>query len=358
MDHERRIAQAVSKLADLDIDALLVTDLTNVRYLTGFSGSSGQVVLSSSGATFLSDPRYRARAAGLVKGAQIVIYASQLKDELPSVVSATGATKLGVEAASMTIAERDELAAMLEGVEMVSTRNVIEELRRVKSTDEVEKIREAVRLADEAYEWIRDRLVPGVSERQIALDLEVRMRELGADGVSFEPIVGSGGLSAHIHHTASQREFEKGDLVLMDFGARVDGYCSDITRTVVIGPATDEQKRIYDVVLAAQAAGIAAITPGADCRGVDASARKVIDDAGYGETFAHGLGHGVGLDIHEAPRFAKISEDTLLEGDVVTVEPGVYVSDFGGIRTEDDVLVTADGPVVLNTAPRDRLIEL
>ncbi len=358
MDHEGRIQRVVAKLDELEVDALLITNLTNVRYLTGFSGSNGQVVVSRSGSTFLSDPRYRARAASLVTGADITIYGSQLKDELPGLIASLGVSKLGVEAASVTVAERDDVVGMLEGVEVVATKDAVEEFRRVKEPAEVEKIKEAVRLADEAYELIRDRLVPGVTERKIALDLEVAMREAGADDVSFEPIVGSGELSAHIHHTASPREFEKGDLVLMDFGARVDGYCSDITRTVVIGPATDEQKQIYSVVLAAQAAGIAAATSGAVCREVDATARKVIDDAGYGETFAHGLGHGVGLDIHEAPRFAKISEDSLLEGDVVTVEPGIYVSKLGGIRIEDDVLVTKEGPVVLNNAPKDRLIEL
>lgn len=358
MDHAGRIQRVVAKLDELQVDALLITNLTNVRYLTGFSGSNGQVVVARSGATFLSDPRYRARAAALVTGADITIYASQLKNELPALIASLGTRRLGLEAAWLTVSERDDLEAMLEEVELVTTKNAVEDFRRVKEAAEVEKIREAVRLADEAYEWIRDRLVPGVTERKVALDLEVAMREAGADDVSFEPIVGSGGLSAHIHHTASSREFEKGDLVLLDFGARVDGYCSDITRTVVIGPATDEQKHIYSVVLAAQAAGIAAATPEAVCREVDATARAVIDGAGYGETFAHGLGHGVGLDIHESPRFARISEDTLREGDVVTVEPGIYVSDFGGIRVEDDVLVTKEGPVVLNAAPKDRLIEL
>lgn len=205
MDHEGRIQRVVAKLDELEVDALLITNLTNVRYLTGFSGSNGQVVVSRSGSTFLSDPRYRARVASLVTGADITIYGSQLKDELPGLIASLGVSKLGVEAASVTVAERDDVVGMLEGVEVVATKDAVEEFRRVKEPAEVEKIKEAVRLADEAYELIRDRLVPGVTERKIALDLEVAMREAGADDVSFEPIVGSGELSAHIHHTASPR---------------------------------------------------------------------------------------------------------------------------------------------------------
>ncbi len=358
MDHAGRISRLSDGLEANGIDALLVTSLANVRYLTGFSGTNGQVLLTRARAVFLTDPRYRARASEIVKGADVVVYDTRLEDELPGLVKQAGIAHLGVEADAMTLSDKTDLVAMLPGVDVVETKELVETLRRSKEPAEVDRIREAVRLADEAYGWILDRVVPGSSERQIALDLEVQMRSLGADQVSFEPIVGSGALSAHIHHTASTREFEKGDLILMDFGARVDGYCSDITRTVVLGPATDDQRSIYEIVLEAQKAGIEAISVGAGCKDVDAAARAVIDGAGYGDTFAHGLGHGVGIDIHEAPRFSKASTDALVELDVVTVEPGIYVAGIGGIRIEDDVLVTHEGPVVLNGAPKDVLIEL
>jgi Xaa-Pro aminopeptidase len=204
---------------------------------------------------------------------------------------------------------------------------------------------------------VQDRIVPGATEQEVALGLEVHMRAAGAEAVSFEPIVGSGPLVAHIHHTPSDRSFGKGDLILMDYGCRLQGYCSDLTRTVVLGGASDEQRAVSATVRAAQAAGLGAVNACSLCADVDAAARRVIEDAGHGDAFEHGLGHGVGLEIHEAPRLSRTSEDTLTKGDVVTVEPGIYLEDFGGIRIEDCVVVTAEGCEVLGRAPRD-LIEL
>ena len=358
MDHAGRIKKLRQKVDALDIDALLVTNLTNVRYLTGFSGSNGQVLLTDERAHFFSDGRYAARAADLVEGAEVEIYSSRLVEVLGPRLAAEGCSKLGIESGTMTIAERDDLEEPLDDITLVPTKNLVESLRRVKDADEVSALREAIAVSDAAFSWLLTRLGPGRSEREVALDLEVWMRQHGADEISFEPIVGSGELSAHIHHSPSHRQVEKGDLVLLDFGSRKDGYCSDMSRTVVMGPASDRQREIYDLVLAAQAAGIEAVTEGADGVAVDAAARKVIEEAGHGKVFAHGLGHGVGLDIHEAPRLHRISEDTLLAGDVVTVEPGVYLPGWGGVRIEDCVLVTDDGCDVLGSAPKEALIEL
>lgn len=351
-----RISRTKAALESAGIDALLVTDLTNVRYLTGFSGTNGQVLVGPSEAIFFTDPRYEARAGDLVTGAEIVIYPARITDVLDDHLARGGISKLGVEG-TMTLAERDDLQSRL-GKDLVTTKGVVEALRRTKDADEVASLREAVRIGDEAFSWVLDRLVPGASERQIALDLEMRMRLNGAEGTSFPPIVGSGPLSAHIHHSPSDRTLEKGDLVLLDFGCKVDGYCSDLTRTVVMGPASEQQLEIYDLVLAAHEAGFAAVQPGARGAEVDGVARSVIDDGGHAQHFGHGLGHGVGLDIHEAPRLHRISDDTLAVGDVVTVEPGVYIPDSGGVRIEDCVLVTEAGADVLGTSPKDRLIEL
>ena len=358
MDHAGRIARLQQNLAKHEVDALLITNLTNVRYLTGFSGSNGQVLVTSSEAHFFSDGRYAARAKTLVHGAEIGIYETRVSELLEGHLDRLDAKRIGVEGATMTLAERDDLAKRHAGIELVTVSGVVEDMRRSKDGDEVTLIREAVRIGDEAFNWIIERLVPGMTERDVALDLEVRMRQIGADEISFDPIVGSGPLSAHIHHTPSDRALEKGDLVLMDFGARKDGYCSDMTRTVVLGPPTEEQERTYRLVLDAHLAGIAAVAPGAIGKEVDAAARKVIDDAGQGATFAHGLGHGVGIDIHEAPRFAKPSTDVLRVGDVVTVEPGVYLAEKGGVRIEDCVLVTEDGHEVLGSSPKDTLISI
>jgi Xaa-Pro aminopeptidase len=358
MQHEGRITKLRQKVDALDIDALLVSNLTNVRYLTGFSGSNGQVLVTASNAYFFSDGRYAARAADLVQGAEIEIYGARLTEVLAPRLGSDGVARLGIEAETMTISDRDDLAGRLEGIDLVPTRNLVEALRRVKDADEVAALRESIDIADAAFSWLLANLATGRSERDIALDLEVWMRQHGADEISFDPIVGSGELTAHIHHSPSHRVFEKGDLVLLDFGARKDGYCSDMTRTVVLGPASDRQREVYDLVLAAQTAGIEAVTEGVEGVTVDAAARKVIDDAGYADEFGHGLGHGVGLDIHEAPKLHRISEDTLVAGDVVTVEPGVYFPGWGGVRIEDCVLVTEGGHEVLGSAPKDALIEL
>lgn len=358
MTVESRVANLRALLVRSEVHALLVTDLTNVRYLTGFSGTNGQVLVSPDRFVFLTDPRYRARAADLVEAAEIDIYPDRLTDSLGPLLAAAKVKRLGVEAKTMTLAERDDLGGRLKEIDLVPTVAMVEELRRSKDAEEVKLLKEAVALGDEVFAWVLDRIVPGASEREIALDLEVKMRELGAEGVSFPPIVGSGPLSAHIHHTAGERELQKGDLVLLDFGCRRRGYCSDLTRTVVLGSTTDEQREIYRLVLEAQTKGIDAIRAGARTQAVDAQARGIIEGAGFGERFGHGLGHGVGLEVHEDPRLRRISEDTLQQGDVVTVEPGVYVDDVGGVRIEDCVLVTETGAEVLGSAPKDELIEL
>jgi Xaa-Pro aminopeptidase len=342
----------------LSLEALLVTDLTNVRYLTGFSGTNGQVLVHSDGALFLSDPRYAARARTIVHGAEIEIYPDELSDVLGTHTARLGITRLGVEASSMTLAERDRIAGHLSMPELVSTEGVVENRRRVKDADEVALIKQAVAIAEDAFAWALDRLGVGSLEREIAVDLEVRMRLSGADEVPFPLIVGSGPLSAHVHHTSSTRALEKGDLVLMDIGARVDGYCSDLTRTVALGGVSEDEERLYAIVLEAQRRAIGEIRNGTEAAFADRVARGVIEEAGYGDHFSHGLGHGVGIDIHEAPRLRKTSTEVLRTCDVATVEPGIYLPDRFGIRIEDCVLVTDDGCEVLGTAPKDDLIIL
>lgn len=358
MNYSERIGNLRTRLDEEGLAAMLVTNLTNVRYLTGFSGTNGQVLVSCSGASFFSDPRYSARAADTVSGAEVVIYPTRLNDVLPDRLRAAGIDRLGFEAATVTVAERDRLASGLDAVELVACADAVERLRRSKDEEEIARIREAVRLADEAFEWVLGVLEPGRTEHEIALELEMWIRTQGADDVSFEPIVGSGPLSAHVHHTPGNRRFETGDLVLMDFGALVDGYCSDLTRTVVLGPGSDERKELYRIVLESQGRGIDAVSAGASCSGVDAVAREVIENAGHGAGFGHGLGHGVGLEIHESPSVHWTSEDDLVAGDVMTVEPGIYIPGDGGIRIEDCVLVAAQGAEVLGKAPKTELLEL
>jgi Xaa-Pro aminopeptidase len=357
MSDQGRIDRVRARLEAQEVDALLVTNSTNVRYLTGFSGTNGQVLVSPAEAVFFTDPRYETRAAELVQGAEVVVYPSQLTEVLPVRLASTSVSRLGFESTTMTVAQRDDLSERLSGVELVATTRLVEDLRRVKDSTEVELVRQATAIADDACEWILERLAVGRTERDVALELEVRIRRSGADDVSFEPIVATGPLSAHIHHTPTDRVMERGDMILLDFGARVEGYCSDLTRSVVLGPATDAQKDVYRTVLEAQIKGIEAVAPRAAGADVDSVARDIISEAGHGDAFGHGLGHGVGLDIHEAPRLHRASQDALVAGDVVTVEPGIYNVGWGGIRIEDCVLVTSDGREVLSRAPKEDLLE-
>lgn len=358
MDFEGRISRVRQGLAEAQVDALLVTEPSNVAYLTGFTGSNGQLLVSPSEALFFSDPRYEARAASLVENAEVIIYPARLTDVLAARLQAGNIGRLGFEAKATTVWQRDDFGQRLDNVELVATTDAVEELRRVKEPAEIERIKQAVSVSDEAFSWVLDQVSPGRSERDVALQLEVHMREAGAEAVSFEPIVGSGELSAHIHHTPSERIFDKGDLVLMDFGSKSQGYCSDLTRTIVIGPATDDQRELYELVSTAQRRGIERIGAGQQGADVDAAARRVVEAAGRGDDFGHGLGHGVGLDIHEAPRLHRLSEDTLAAGEVVTVEPGVYLKGRGGVRIEDMVVVTDGGCEVVGGAYKESLIEL
>jgi Xaa-Pro aminopeptidase len=354
VNYEDRVARVRRELDSLDAQAFLVTNLTNVGYLTGFSGSNGQVLVTSDGARFMTDGRYRARARDLVKAADVSVYLNRLTDVLKPLLDDSGIKRLAVEGKTMTLADRDDLAQRLGGVDLVTAKGPVEDLRRTKEPAEVEALRAAIALSDAAYEHILGRIRPGASEREIGLELEVYMRTNGADSISFDPIVGSGPLSAHIHHTPSERRFEKGDLVLLDFGARVDGYCGDLTRTVVLGSPSEDQQRQYDAVLKTNSNALGAMRPGAECRAVDALARRTVVEAGFGD-FGHGLGHGVGLEIHESPRLSRISDDILVPGMVVTNEPGLYLEDTGGVRIEDCVLITETGAEVLTQAPKESL---
>jgi Xaa-Pro aminopeptidase len=348
-----RVERVRRKLDSLDAQALLVTNLTNVMYLTGFSGSNGQVLVTSDGAHFMTDGRYRARARDLVKAADVAVYANRLTDVLKPLLEETGITSIAVEGKTMTLADRDDLAERLDGVDLITAKGQVEDLRLIKEPAEIEALRSAIAVGDAAYEHILDQIRPGATERAIGLELEIYMRTNGADDISFEPIVGSGPLSAHIHHTPSERRFEKGDFVLLDFGARVDGYCGDLTRTVVLGSPSEAQQRQYDAVLKTNSNALEAMKPGADCSAVDANARRTIKEAGF-DDFGHGLGHGLGLEVHESPRLSRISDDVLKPGMVVTNEPGLY-QEAGGVRIEDCVLITETGAEVLTRAPKETL---
>ncbi|MGH9183415.1 MAG: M24 family metallopeptidase, partial [Acidimicrobiales bacterium] len=271
--------------------------------------------------------------------------------------AAAGVARLGLEAADVSwAAQRRYAGEWFPEAELVPTEGLVEGLREVKDDGEVARMAEAARIADVALATVRHRLAERPTEAEVALELDVEMRRLGASGASFDTIVASGPNGARPHARPTGRRIGEGDLVVMDFGAVVDGYCSDMTRTVMVGEPSAVQRRMLEVVTASQAAGVGSVAAGVACAQVDQACRAVIDDAGWGDSFLHSTGHGVGLDVHEEPRVATTSTASLVVGNVVTVEPGVYLPEHGGVRIEDTVVVTADGCRPLTTTPKDPTI--
>jgi Xaa-Pro aminopeptidase len=342
-------------------DALLVTNMTNIRYLTGFTGSAAMLLVRADDLVFVTDGRYRDQATSELGRAQVRAEvevgrtSEEQRDLLAKAVD--GLARIGLEADAVTWAQERRFATeWFDGIEMVATERLVEGLRELKDAGEVARIKAACAMADAALAAVRHRLGEGVSEAEVALELEWQMRRLGADGPSFETIVASGPNAAMPHHRAGPRRITEGDLVVVDFGALVDGYHSDMTRTVMIGEPSETQRRMLDVVADAQAAGLAAVRSGADAWAVDEACRSVIRTAGWDEAFLHGTGHGLGLDIHESPRVSMSAEGRLVDGQVVTVEPGVYLAEHGGVRIEDTVVVTAEGSRTLTRAPKDAFL--
>jgi Xaa-Pro aminopeptidase len=360
MDVAGRAGRLRRLFADAGIDALLVTSLPNVRYLTGFTGSSAMVLVTGDALAFTTDGRYRTQAAeqlavvGVDAHMEIGVTVSAQRDALAARLPP--AARLGLEAHVVTWAQQRDLERALAGHDLVPTDGLVERLRRGKVPGEVARIRAACAIADDALAALLPTLADGPTERDFALDLEVEMRRRGASGNSFDPIVASGPNGAKPHARPSGRRVERGELVVIDFGCIVDGYCSDMTRTVSVGDPGPEARRVWDVVRESQWAGREAVRAGAECAEVDRACRDVIVAAGWGDVFVHGTGHGVGLEIHEAPRVAASARDTLERGSVVTVEPGVYLPGVGGVRIEDTVVVTPDGADPLTEFPKDLVL--
>jgi Xaa-Pro aminopeptidase len=360
MDVSSRLERLRATLGDAGCDALLVTNLTNVRYLTGFTGSAGSVLVRTDDAILFTDGRYQTQSSEQlgVAGVDATVEIGGLAEQLEGVVRATsGIGRVGLEAGHATWAAQRTYAEALSSAELVPTEGLVESLRRVKDDGELARIEAACSIADEALASVRKTLLELPSEREFGLELDFAMRRLGASDVSFETIVASGPNGAKPHARPSDRRIEAGELLVLDFGALVDGYHSDMTRTVCVGePSGSRLSEIVEVVRGAQAAGVEAVRPGVGARDVDEVCRAFIRDAGYGDRFVHGTGHGVGLDIHEFPILSQVATATLDAGFVVTVEPGVYLPEEGGVRIEDSVVVTADGCRPLTHAPKELVI--
>lgn len=349
-----RADRLAALLDERELDALLVTDLVNVRYLTGYAGSNGLAIVGLDGLRcFVTDFRYVTQSAREVTGFERRTGHNDLLDEVPVAIP-DGDVRLGFEDQHVPVRTCERLRGLLPvSVELVPAGGLVEQLRVVKDAAEVARIRAATELADAALRRTLEDGLAGRTERAVALALEQEMRRLGAERASFETIVAHAAHGALPHATPREAEIAAGSLVTIDWGAQLDGYCSDCTRTYAAGEPGDHAREVYELVLAAQLAGLDAVRPGVSGRDADAAARAVIDAAGHADHFGHGLGHGVGLEIHEAPRLSSTSTSTLASGHVVTVEPGVYLPDDLGVRIEDLVVVTDDGHERLTSLPKD-----
>ena len=332
-----RLAELV---AEKELDQLFVSDLVNVRYLTGFTGTNGACLVGADELIFFTDFRYTERAKYEVAPEW---ECPEAERELVPQIAARMSGRVGFEDAKLSVRQLARLeAAIGDDVGLVPAGDLVEQLRIVKEPDELERIAAAAELTDGVYEWVLEPGLTGRTERDVARACEARLRELGAEP-SFPPIVAAAENGALPHAEPAERVIGPGELVVFDMGALLDGYCSDCTRTFATGEVGDEAREIYELVQRAQAAALEAVRPGASGMEVDAVAREIISEAGHGDHFGHGLGHGVGLEVHEGPRLATTSEDELQEGNVVTVEPGVYLPGRLGVRIEDLVVVTGDG---------------
>jgi Xaa-Pro aminopeptidase len=349
-----RADRLVALLDERELDALLVTNLVNVRYLTGYTGSNGIALVGMHDLRcFVTDFRYGTQAEQQVEGFERRIGEQDLLDDAVAALP-VGDLRLGIEDQHLSVRTFDRLReALPASVELVPAGGAIERLRERKDAGEVARIRAAAELADTALQRTLEDGLAGRSERAVALALEQQMRRLGAERPSFDTIVAHGAHGALPHAVPRDVEIAADCLVTIDWGAQLDGYCSDCTRMFAVGDPGERAREVYEVVLQAQLAGLDAVRPGVSGRDADAVARALIDEAGHGERFGHGLGHGVGLEIHEAPRLSRASDATLAAGHVVTVEPGVYPPGELGVRIEDLVLVTDDGCERLNGLPKD-----
>jgi Xaa-Pro aminopeptidase len=340
-------------LATEGLDAILITQPENRRYLSGFTGSAGVLLISQDQAVLATDFRYYEQVEKQAPDFRLAKITNKFEPLLPELVHQVGAKKVGFESVHLTVDQHQEWQKVAEGFELVPTKELVERIRAVKDEDELSKIRKAIALADEAFAHIVDFIEPGMTEKEVAWELEVFMRTHGAAKVAFDLIVGSGPNGAMPHATVSERVIRAGEPIVIDMGAMIDGYNSDLTRTICASRPDDKFRGIYNIVLEAQCTAEQSIRPGMTGKQADSVARQVIEEAGYGDNYGHGLGHGVGLAVHEKPGVGRLSEDVLEPGMVFTVEPGIYLPGWGGVRIEDVVVMREDGVQVLTQASKE-----
>ena len=351
----QRLEKLKKLIREKELDAILIYMPVNRRYFSGFTGSAGYALIFQERNYFLSDFRYIQQSQKQCEGFEIVTMT--IENTLSKILASFNITKLGIEDNFMDVAAYLKLKQDIAGIEMTGIGQDLTMIRAVKDEKELEYIAKAAEIADSAFTDILNHIKPGVTEKEIADRLESFMKSKGASGLSFDSIVASGVRSSLPHGVASDKQIEDGDFLTLDFGCIYNGYCSDMTRTIVVGKASDKQKKIYSIVLEAQLKALELVKPGEICKDIDAEARNIIAENGYADYFGHGLGHGVGLQVHELPVLNPLGDIRLQENMVITDEPGIYIPDFGGVRIEDLIVVKQNGPVILSRSSKE-LIEL
>lgn len=347
-----RIDKLRDMLQENNLQAMLVTSDVNRRYMTGFTGTAGVSVITLDNAYFITDFRYTEQANEQVKGFEIMEHKGLIQEEVGKLVDSLNIETIGFEKNHLTYGQYESYKKHLKA-DFIPADNIIEKIRLIKDSQEINIMKKACKIADDAFEHILSYIKPGIKEIDVANELEFFMRKQGATSSSFDMIVASGVRSSLPHGVASEKEIQAGELVTLDFGALYQGYCSDITRTVAVGEINDELREIYDIVLQAQIAGVEGIKPGMSAKEADKLTRDYIEQKGYGKYFGHSTGHGLGLEVHEMPALSYRSEEILKPGMVVTIEPGIYVPNVGGCRIEDDVLITETGAERLTKSTKE-----
>jgi Xaa-Pro aminopeptidase len=352
----RRLEAVRKKISESRLQGLLVTSLPNVRYLTGFTGSNALLLLTPERNLFITDSRYRNQASGEVQNARIVIAPGSLLIALSEKLAPRAVERIGFEASSLTVSVFNNLKRIAKEKKFVPTVGLIEQIRAYKDEGEISKMRRAAEITDRVFNKILAILKPGLRELEVAAEITYWHKRFGAESEAFDAIVASGVRGAFPHARASAQKIEKGNMVTIDMGCRVDGYHCDLTRTVSVGRPSSEMKKIYVVVLEAEQRSLNEAQAGVHVSSLDAMARKSIRAKGYGKYFCHSLGHGLGLEVHEMPRVSSKSKDTLKDGSVITIEPGIYIPGLGGVRIEDDIVVREDCNEVLSKVPKELVI--
>lgn len=350
---KKRIKKLQKKMKRDNLEAFLVTKKENIRYLSSFTGTAARLLITQTESVFITDFRYLDQAAEQTDGFEIVEISSNFMEGLAELLQRKNVTNLSFESHDINFKTYNKMKEKLKMKSLNPVESLIEDMRLIKDKDEIQKIKKAVEIADQGFEFLLDFIEAGKTEKEVALELEFFMKRQGGEANAFDFIVASGKRGALPHGVASEKKIQKGDLVTIDFGTVYQGYHSDITRTVAVGEVDNKLKEIYQIVLEAQKKVITKIKAGMSCFDADKIGRDLISEAGYADNFGHGLGHGVGLEIHEAPRLSYTAQKTLKTGMVVTDEPGIYVSGLGGVRIEDDLLITDKGCEVLNSAPKE-----